>query len=53
MSAESLEAARRELAKNPPPPLSPETHPQSFRALGELLDQREDQHRGEAAEPAA
>ena len=47
----SLSDAQRELAENPPPEMTPETHPLSFAGIGELLDQREQQ--GEEAEPAA
>ena len=47
----SLADAIREVAENPPPPLTITDHPVALRALGELLDERE--HRGEAAEPAA
>lgn len=40
-----------------PPPLSIERHPVALRALGDGLDwieeQRQKQHRGEAASPAA
>jgi hypothetical protein len=53
----SLADAIRDLDKNPPPPLSIERHPVALRALGEGLDwieeQRQKQHQGEAASPAA
>lgn len=53
----SLQDAIAEVAKNPPPPLSIERHPVALRALGDGLDwieeQRQKQHRGEAASPAA
>ena len=52
MSAESLADAVREVAENPPPPLDPVTHPQSFAFIGECLDKR-DEEAGEAADPAA
>ena len=47
----SLADAVREVDEHPPPPLTPADHPQSMRALGELLDQRDQQQ--EAADPAA
>jgi hypothetical protein len=48
----SLADAVREVDEHPPPPVTLTDHPQSMRALGELLDQR-DQQQGEAADPAA
>ena len=51
----SLADAIREVAQNPPPPLTITDHPVALRALGELLDEREQResgHRGAAA-PAA
>ena len=47
----SLADAIREVAENPPPALNLTDHPVALRALGELLDEREQQ--GERAEPAA
>jgi hypothetical protein len=48
----SLDEARSELERNPPPPVTLTDHPMAMRWLGERLDER-DKQQGEAADPAA
>jgi hypothetical protein len=38
---EGLRLAMEEVRRNPPPEMTPSTHPQSYKMLGELLDARE------------
>lgn len=51
-SGEGLRMAMEELNRNPPPALTRERHPMSFRLLDEFYGQRDAQQQGESTNPA-